>query len=78
MRGVETEELYSDSCTIDDPGTRGVSRWELPVEFDLPDGRFQTDLGSTPRTSWVLKVTADAPGLDYEAQFLVPVYARPG
>jgi len=77
VRGFETEELYTDSHTIDEPGTRGASRWEFPVEFDVPEGRFETDLGSTPRTSWVLKVTGDAPGLDYEAQFLVPVYARP-
>ena len=78
MKGIETDELYTDSHTIDEPGKGGVARWELPVEFDLPKLSYETDLGSTPRTSWMLKVTGDVPGLNYKAQFLVPVYARPG
>lgn len=50
----------------------------LPVSFRLPDERaLSSDLFGSPKKLWELTVTAEVPGLDYEATFLLPVYSRP-
>jgi hypothetical protein len=49
---------------------------EVPVSFDLPVGDYGTSLAEAPARYWELAVAADTPGLDFAAQFLVPVYAR--
>ncbi len=48
----------------------------LPISFDLPDEDLSTRLSEPPVRKWELEVKAETPGLDYEATFLVPVYAR--
>jgi hypothetical protein len=49
---------------------------EITVRFELPEGDYGTRLSDSPARYWELAVTADTPGLDFSARFLVPVYAR--
>ena len=52
---------------------------QLDLRFELPsDGRdLGTDLVSGADRRWTLEVRGKAPGMDYDARFLVPIYARP-
>jgi hypothetical protein len=51
-----------------------------PLSFTLPEGpdakELSTRLADRPAFYWELEVTAERPGLDLVAPFLVPVYAR--
>ncbi len=49
------------------------------VGCDLPrDGRdLGTDLVSAAPRRWEIRVRGAAPGIDFDATFLVPVYAPP-
>jgi hypothetical protein len=53
---------------------------QLDLRFELPsDGRdLGTDLLSGADRRWTLQVRGKAAGMDYDARFLVPVYAAPG
>ena len=46
------------------------------LSFALPGDAPPTLLGERPPVYWELEVRAEAPGVDYGAAFLVPVYAR--
>jgi hypothetical protein len=49
----------------------------IPVEFDIPahcEPSSEPD-SSPPYVQWVLQATAEAPGMDWEHQFVVPVYS---
>ena len=48
---------------------------DIPISLRLPEGDFSNQLLATPRRYWELEVKADTPGIDYEARFLLPVYA---
>jgi hypothetical protein len=52
---------------------------QLDLRFELPsDGRdLGTDLVSGAERRWTLRVRGRAPGMGYDARFLVPIYARP-
>jgi len=54
----------------------GSTRPVIPVRFDLPDADLGTALLADPARKWELHARAERPGLDLEASFLVPVYAR--
>lgn len=58
------------SCT---PGTYGGSM--VPVRFDIPDDALRTN-DDNPRNAilWKLQATAELPGIDYHAEWEVPVY----
>lgn len=63
-------ELYSDAST--------ASRGALGVRFSfpLPEDGHPTKLGERPPTYWEIEIQAEAPGMDYAATFLLPVYSR--
>jgi len=63
-------ELYSDTRTISGGGT------DVNLSFPLPEDGSPTRLGERPPVYWELEVEAEAPGADYEAAFLLPVYSR--
>lgn len=52
---------------------------ELPLRFELPPaGReLGTDLVSAGGRRWTLRVRGKAPGMNYDASFLLPIYAPP-
>lgn len=65
-------EIWKEERVVEPPSR------EVPVSFRLPaEAHFSTELAiATPRY-WELEVTGEAPGVDFGAKFLVPVYARP-
>jgi hypothetical protein len=52
---------------------------ELELRFELPGGRrdLGTDLLSPVDRRWTMRVRGKAPGMDVDASFPVPIYARP-
>src|SRR5207248_349588 len=53
----------------------------IPVEFEIPDGLPASKSAIASKTAdigtsivWTIDVDADVPGLDYTAQFEVPIY----
>src|SRR5262249_41248094 len=69
-------ELYKDILTLDQQRLANFVGAEIPLEFRVPADRLPTTLASTPPTYWAIEARGEAPGADYEAYFLVPVYAR--
>jgi hypothetical protein len=67
-------ETYVDSQAIDDVRRRWEGRRGLALEFDLPNEAAGTCLSERPPRYWELEITADVPGVDYKAVFLLPVY----
>ncbi len=49
---------------------------DVPVTFEIPADGPPTRLGERPATYWEVEAKAEAPGIDYSATFLVPIYAR--
>jgi len=69
---LEEVEVYRSTQAM-----RGARQIEL--RFELPrDGRdLGTDLVSMAPRRWEIRVRGEAPGIDFDATFLVPVYAPP-
>ena len=67
-------QLWSDKYAINEPGehTPGL---EVPVTFLLQEDAPPTALTGTPPHYWEIEVHADTPGVDFRADYLVPVYA---
>ena len=70
-------ELYSDVLELDQQRLANFVGAEIPVEFRLPADKLPTTLAETPPTYWAIEARGSAPGADYEAYFLVPVYKQP-
>ncbi len=67
-------EIYSQVLPIDQEGVQQTTT-ALPIAFSLPDAPATQFTAATPRY-WELEIHADTPGVDYDATFLVPVYAK--
>ncbi len=64
------ERTMERALPADDPG-----RTEIPVSFAIPAEALETTLGDPDdRILWVLDADAAIPGLDYRAEFEVPVF----
>jgi hypothetical protein len=59
-------ELYRDEAAVA-PG-------EPSLRFELPENVPGTRLAAQPPRYWELELAAEAPGVDFGARFLVPVY----
>ncbi|KAF0245768.1 MAG: hypothetical protein FD180_1307 [Planctomycetota bacterium] len=65
-------EIWKEERTVEPP-TR-----EIPVSFRLPsEAHYSTELQIVTPRYWELEVTGEAPGVDFGAKFLVPVYVNP-
>jgi hypothetical protein len=66
-------EVWKDVRVVEPPAG------EIPVSVRLPaETHFSTELQTQTPRYWELEVTGEAPGVDFGARFLVPVYeARP-
>lgn len=52
---------------------------EIPVSFDLPAGAPRsTPEKKSQRIAWILEVTAETSGLDYQSYFEIPVFEPEG
>lgn len=59
------------------PVRRGAQGAMIPVEFALPADQDETStVDPMDQIHWRLMVTADTPGIDYEARFDLPVFGR--
>ncbi len=74
-RMVVSYQIYEDGRTLT-PDANPITGPDLRISFPLPSGDYSTRLGKRPPQFWELEITADMPGADYAATFLVPVYAR--
>jgi hypothetical protein len=71
-RGLERRELWSETRPV-----ALVAGARLPIAFDLPRPGGEavgTALAADPPRYWELTLSADLPGIDFGATFLVPVY----
>ena len=72
-------ELYGDARQVDRPGEHNWAFGPMALSFPLPcQPEYRTELSRAMPRYWELQVRADTPGVDFDARFLVPVYARPG
>lgn len=70
-------ELYKDAVTLPRERVANYASADIPVEFRIPVDQHTTTLADTPPTYWEIEARGKAPGADYEAYFLVPVYKQP-
>jgi len=70
-------QIYADTLELKEEGVHESSGQRLPISFPLPGGDYGTGLSTRviPRY-WELEIAADTPGVDFNARFLVPVYAK--
>lgn len=69
--------LWQDERVVSGEPSRGAAAMEthIPVAFRLPpDAQPCDDTDSNNRVLWRLRLSASVPGVDYEAQFEVPVF----
>jgi hypothetical protein len=59
-------------------GLLGAMRPVVPVRFQLPKEDLGTKLFGSPTHRWELHARAELRGFDFDAVFLLPVYAVPG
>lgn len=69
-------QVYADTTVYQKGALAGGGGRELRVTFDLPAQPYLTRLSENPPRYWELEVKGDAPGVDYHALFLIPVYAK--
>ncbi len=71
----ETVLWESPEQTVHDAAAGNLRTSRLPVLFDIPYDCPETSV-ETPRrqTVWMLRVKAELPGMDFAAQFAVPVF----
>ncbi|HUL35025.1 MAG TPA: hypothetical protein VL128_14160 [Candidatus Eisenbacteria bacterium] len=67
-------ELYKDVLSFDQQRLANFVGADIPVEFRVPADKLPTTLDDAPPTYWSIEARGEAPGADYEAYFLVPVY----
>lgn len=68
------DQLYEEKFTATlSPGTDG--RQTARVEFQIPEGDYSTLLSSDEPRYWLFEAEAATPGVDFQARFLLPVYA---
>ena len=68
-------QVWADTRTLS-PAELGASAQGIPLAFALPDLALPTRLRERPPRYWEVDVRGEAPGIDYRARFLVPVYGR--
>ena len=70
-------QIYADEIKVDKPGVHENLGDALPITFNLPNGDYGTKITECTRPRyWEVEIHADTAGVDFLAQFLVPVYAR--
>lgn len=74
-RELETAHLYSKTWAIPLEG-KGWSGTPLEIRIRIPADAPSTLLHCRPPTYWELEIRSDAPGVDYHASFLLPIYTR--
>ncbi len=75
---VSEETLWSDQQTVLGGISGTLPVFQVSVDFHIPGNLPSTELlPEDDRTLWRLEITSRMKGVDYAAQFEVPVYQRP-
>jgi hypothetical protein len=76
-RSVQTAMLWENEVRLaPESFAAGRTGSDVPVLFHIPAGQPDSDLKtSDPRTYWRLRARAAVPGVDFAADFEVPVFA---
>ena len=70
-------QIWADTYKFDQAGDHAGGA-ALPVTFLLPpEASLSTHMQKGSPQFWELEIKAATPGVDFEAAYLVPVYARP-
>ncbi len=76
-RSTHEDYLWQDDLRIELAGARRMPGGHLPVRFRLPADQPQSDWAKArSQIIWRLDVSSDIPGVDYRAQFDLPVFDR--
>lgn len=70
-------EVWSATKLSEEAEGRRPAKGDFTWRFTVPDDVPGTALSERPSRYWELEVTADVPGVDFGAIFLIPVYERP-
>jgi hypothetical protein len=55
-----------------------MGRTGIPIQFEIPASQSSTHIkGFSSAIVWILKVKLDLPGVDYKAEFVLPVFSDP-
>ena len=74
---VVAYQIYAETLEFSDLRIYGYEALRIPLSFSLPlDAALETRLRDRPARYWELLVKAPTPGINYAANFLVPVYKR--
>jgi hypothetical protein len=72
---ISEQELYSETkIEPEDLAARTGRGAVIPVRFRIPADQPETSSGDLPNIIWKLSAVAVTPGIDYFAEFEVPVY----
>lgn len=66
---------YTDQVKYSTDVLRQMNLTELPIRFQIPTDAKTSRLHTNPPAYWDLEVHAATEGVDYEAHFLMPIYA---
>jgi len=70
-----TRTLYEKQVmAFPDIDRSGMDRSAIPVSFDIPENLPKTEEEGLQRIEWKLFVNASTPGIDFYAEFELPVY----
>ncbi|HEX2501225.1 MAG TPA: hypothetical protein VHO73_07180 [Methylomirabilota bacterium] len=69
-----SEQVWAETLPVDPAWGRIGEGWNLPIALRLPLGPYETRLADRPPRYWELEVHGAAPGVDFGAIFLLPVY----
>jgi hypothetical protein len=72
---VEDREIYGERKTVTEDMAERTGRGSaIPVRFAIPSGQPETFSGDLPNYIWRIVAKAATPGVDFSAEFEVPVY----
>jgi hypothetical protein len=72
---LEEREIYSEKKTVEtDLANRSGRGSAIPVQFIIPENQPETFTAELPNFIWRLTAKAATPGVDFSAQFNIPVY----
>jgi hypothetical protein len=74
-RDRRCEQHWAEEFTFDRALLAGVT--ELPISLTLPTGDYGTQLSADPARYWEIEARGEAPGIDFLAHHLLPVYKAP-
>jgi hypothetical protein len=66
------KQYWAEHFTFDRAVLMGAT--ELPISLTLPTGDYATQLSADPPRYWEIEARGEAPGIDFAAQHLLPVY----